>query len=95
MTAPIPVPRFNQFYRHAELTRLLQDYAAALPGLMTLSSLGKSHEGRDIWLMTVTNSVTGVHDEKPALWIDGNIHAAELTASAICWTRARSTSARG
>ncbi|MBK7062953.1 MAG: carboxypeptidase [Rubrivivax sp.] len=84
MTAPIPVPRFNQFYRHAELTRLLQDYAAALPGLMTLSSLGKSHEGRDIWLMTVTNSVTGVHDEKPALWIDGNIHAAELTASTAC-----------
>ena len=84
MTAPIPVPRFNHFYRHAELTRLLQDYAAALPGLMTLSSLGKSHEGRDIWLMTVTNSVTGVHDEKPALWIDGNIHAAELTASTAC-----------
>ena len=51
---------------------------------MTLSSLGKSHEGRDIWLMTVTNSVTGVHDEKPALWIDGNIHAAELTASTAC-----------
>ncbi len=84
MTAPIPVPRFSQFYRHAELTRLLQDYAAALPGLVQLSSIGQSHEGRDIWLVTVTNSVTGVADEKPALWIDGNIHAAELTASTAC-----------
>jgi murein tripeptide amidase MpaA len=84
MTAAIPVPRFDQFYRHAELTRLLQDYAAALPGLIQLQSIGRSHEGRDIWLVTVTNSVTGPAEDKPALWVDGNIHAAELTASTAC-----------
>ena len=84
MTAAIPVPRFDQFYRHAELTRLLQDYAAALPGLVQLQSIGRSHEGRDIWLATVTNSVTGPAEDKPALWVDGNIHAAELTASTAC-----------
>jgi murein tripeptide amidase MpaA len=84
MTPPIPVPRFDQFYRHAELTRLLHDYAAALPGLMRVHSIGKSHEGRDIWLVTVSSNVTGDADDKPALWIDGNIHAAELTASTAC-----------
>ena len=84
MPVPIPVPRFDQFYRHPELTRLLQDYAAALPGLVGLRSIGKSHEGRDIWLVTVTNSVTGAAEDKPALWVDGNIHAAELTASTAC-----------
>jgi murein tripeptide amidase MpaA len=84
MSAPIPVPRFDQFYRHAELTRLLQDYALALPGLIQLESIGKSHEGRDIWLVTVTNTVTGPADDKAAMWIDGNIHAAELTASTAC-----------
>jgi len=84
MTAAIPSPRFQQFYRHAELTRLLKDYAEALPGLVQLSTIGKSHEGRDIWLVTVTNSVTGPAEDKPALWIDGNIHAAELTASTAC-----------
>jgi murein tripeptide amidase MpaA len=61
----IPVPRFDQFYRHAELTRLLQDYAAALPGLVQPASIGKSHEGRDIWLLTVTNSVTGPDTTSP------------------------------
>ena len=45
-----PVPRFDQFYRHDELTRLLQDYAAAAPDLVQLRSIGRSHEGRDIWL---------------------------------------------
>ncbi|MFO1330117.1 MAG: M14 family metallopeptidase [Rubrivivax sp.] len=84
MSATIPVPRFDHFYRHAELTRLLHDYAAALPGLVRVDSLGKSHEGRDIWLVTVTNTVTGPAEDKPALWVDGNIHAAELTASTAC-----------
>ena len=82
--AAIPVPRFETFYRHPELTRLLQDYAAALPGLVELRSIGQSHEGRDIWLVAVTNTATGPDTDKPAFWIDGNIHAAELTASTAC-----------
>lgn len=82
--AAIPVPRFDVFYRHTELTRLLHDYAAALPGLVTVRSLGKSHEGRDIWIATLTSASTGPADDKPAIWVDGNIHAAELTASTAC-----------
>jgi murein tripeptide amidase MpaA len=80
----LPVPRFDQFYRHAELTRLLQDVAAAAPRLASLSSLGRSHEGREIWLLTITNRETGADTDKPAFWIDGNIHAAELTACTAC-----------
>jgi murein tripeptide amidase MpaA len=80
----LPIPRFDQFYRHDELTRLLEDYAESRPGLVVLSSLGKSHEGRDIWMVAVTNVATGPADEKPAMWVDGNIHAAELTASTAC-----------
>lgn len=82
--ADIPVPRFDVFYRHAELSRLLADYAAARPGLVRLESIGKSHEGRDIWLVVLTNPDTGADIDKPAFWVDGNIHAAELTASTAC-----------
>jgi murein tripeptide amidase MpaA len=80
----IPVPRFDQFYRHPELTQLLGDYAGARPELVSVRSIGKSHEGRDIWLVVVTSSHTGAHTDKPAFWVDGNIHAAELTASTAC-----------
>jgi murein tripeptide amidase MpaA len=69
---------------HDELTRLLHDYAAVVPDLVSLSSLGKSWEGRDIWLVVVTNKATGADTDKPAFWADGNIHAAELTASTAC-----------
>ncbi len=81
---PIPVPRFDQFYRYAELTALLQDFVAAAPQLVALQSIGKSWEGRDIWLLTVTRQGSGSDRDKPALWIDGNIHAAELTACTAC-----------
>lgn len=77
-------PRFDRFYRHDELTELLHDWAAAHPRLMRLQSIGKSHEGRDIWLAAITDSATGADTDKPAFWCDGNIHAAELTASTAC-----------
>jgi len=80
----LPIPRFDTFYRYGELTRLLFDYADALPQLISVRSIGKSHEGRDIWAVALTNSTTGIDTDKPAFWVDGNIHAAELTASTAC-----------
>ena len=80
-SAPPPQPRFDTFYRHDALTRLLFEYAAAYPKLVAVSSIGKSYEGRDIWVATLTNTETGADTDKPAFWADGNIHAAELTAS--------------
>ena len=32
-------------------------------------------------MVTLTNTATGAAIDKPAFWCDGNIHAAELTAS--------------
>ena len=37
-----PVPRFDQFYRHDELTRLLQDYAAARPELVRVRASARA-----------------------------------------------------
>ena len=76
--------RFDRFYRHPELTAILQGFTARKPGLFALASIGKSFEGRDIWVVTATNQATGAAADKPAFWVDGNIHAAELTASTAC-----------
>lgn len=77
---PPPVP-FDRFVKFPELTEILEAFAAEYPGLVELSSIGLSHEGRDIWMCTITNTATGPADEKPAIWIDANIHATELTGS--------------
>ena len=72
---------FDRFVKFPELTEILEGWAASHPNLLRLESIGRSHEDRDIWLCTVTNHDTGDHRERPAIWIDANIHATELTGS--------------
>ena len=80
----MPEVRFDTFYRYEDLTRLLHDYVAEYPQLVHLESIGRSYEGRDIWLVTVTNAQTGEAKHKPALWVDGNMHASEVSPSSAC-----------
>ena len=80
----MPQVRFNTYYRYEELTRILHAYAEEYPQLVRIESIGKSYEGRDIWLLTLTNFATGPAEEKPALWVDGNIHASEVSPSTAC-----------
>ena len=74
----IPLDRIPRF---GELTDWLHAFADTYPDLVRLDVLGRSWEGREIWIATVTNSATGAHGDKPAMWIDGNIHAVETTSS--------------
>ncbi|CAB4585906.1 MAG: carboxypeptidase [Actinobacteria bacterium] len=77
---------FDRYLRHDELTRWLHDTAAAHPALMTVESYGRSHEGRELWIATLTDASTGAHDTKPAHWVDANIHSVEVTAGvAALW----------
>ncbi len=80
----MPDVRFDTYYRYAELTHIIQSFAAEHPNLVRVASIGQSYEGRDIWLVTVTNFATGDDQDKPALWVDGNIHASEVSPSSAC-----------
>jgi murein tripeptide amidase MpaA len=73
---------FDRFYRYDEFSSLLKQYVAKFPQLLAIESIGKSHEGRDIWVITATNQKTGAAADKPAYWVDANIHASELAGSA-------------
>ncbi len=74
---------FDHFYKYDEILAFLKQAASEYPGFTGLSSVGKSYEGRDLWCITITNKATGPHNEKPAMYIDGNIHAGEVTGSHI------------
>jgi murein tripeptide amidase MpaA len=71
--------QYDHFYRYDELTATLQAWAEEAPQLFRVESIGKSYEGRDIWLATITNFETGPDREKPALLVDANIHSVEVT----------------
>ncbi len=73
--------RYDTYYQYAELTKALEDLASAYPELCQLSSIGQSWQGREVWYVTLTNQATGCHTGKPAIYIDGNTHAGEVTGS--------------
>jgi murein tripeptide amidase MpaA len=77
----VPDVAFDRFYRYDELTEILESWAQERPELFRLGSIGRSYEGRDIWLATITNVETGADLEKPALLIEANIHAIEVTGA--------------
>ncbi|MEO1667195.1 MAG: M14 family metallopeptidase [Chloroflexota bacterium] len=76
--------QFNRHYRYDELTQLLNTFADEFPNLVKVESIGKSYEGRQVWVATVTNFTSGLPEDKAALWVDGNLHATELAATTAC-----------
>ncbi len=72
---------WNRFYDADEMNTIIKDLVNAYPELLTLESLGKSEQGRDMWLVTLNNPKTGPASEKPAMYIDGNVHGNEIQAT--------------
>jgi hypothetical protein len=70
--------RWDRWYHVPELHQAMRDLAKAFPDLVAVKSLGKSVEGRDILMMTVTDAATGADTAKTAFWCDGNIHGNEV-----------------
>jgi len=70
---------FDHILRYDELTALLKSWADARPNLVRLETIGLTPEGRELWFLTLTNRSTGPANEKPALLVDGNMHALEWT----------------
>lgn len=94
--APLAGYHFDRYLRYDDLVAWLRSVAEAHPGLVELETYGRSHEGRDLWLVTVTDGSTGPAADKPAHWVDASIHAVELTATvAACALIARLVSGFG
>lgn len=71
---------FDCYHDYGEITSFLRAAAEAYPELTTLSSLGTSWEGREIWLVTITDPDGGEAGTKPAVWVDGGIDADEVVS---------------
>ena len=51
----------------------MEDLAKDNPDFITLTDMGRSHEGRKILMLKVGTSPKGA--ETRAVWVDGGIHA--------------------
>lgn len=75
--------RFDRYYAFDDLTAALRELQQAYPRFLTLQSIGRSVEGRDIWVMIINNPQTGDHTEKAAFWADANIHGNEIQGTEV------------
>jgi murein tripeptide amidase MpaA len=73
--------QFNRYFTNPEIETILKEWTEKYPNLAGLASIGKSYEGHPLWMLTLTNLETGSDIDKPAIWIDGNIHATEIAAA--------------
>lgn len=69
---------WDRFYDHAGIAEIARRLGAAHPGFVKVGTIGKSTQGREMTLLTVTNFSVGDADKKPGMWIDGNIHSNEI-----------------
>nr|HAD52194.1 peptidase M14 [Algoriphagus sp.] len=69
---------WNRYYTYEGLVDVMQKIAKAHPKLAKIEAIGKSYEGRDIMTLTITDFESGKDTDKPAMWIDGNIHSNEI-----------------
>jgi hypothetical protein len=69
---------WNKYYTFEGVVDLCTRLAKAYPDLVTMESAGKSYQGRNIIVLTISDKKVQNPDYKPGFWIDGNIHSSEM-----------------
>ncbi len=73
---------WNRYYDVEETYAHMRALARAYPDLIEVRSIGKSGQGRDLLVAVITKPGDD-HTQKPAMWIDGSIHANEVQATEV------------
>ncbi len=71
---------FKHYHVYTETVEFLKKCAKEYPGLVDIYVVAQSFGGVDIHQVTVTNKKTGKDTDKPAMYVEGNRHAGEVTA---------------
>ncbi|MGO4905735.1 M14 family metallopeptidase [Flavobacterium sp. W20_MBD1_R3] len=69
---------WDNYHDYAQVTQLGRDLVKAYPNLVKMESVGKSYEGRDLWVLTISDFDSDKVENKPGFYIDGGIHANEM-----------------
>ncbi|OWA50152.1 Carboxypeptidase B [Hypsibius exemplaris] len=72
---------WDAYHRYQTIERYLQHLANTYPELVQLTTLGKSYEGRYLYLLKL-GKARADGKTKPAVWMDAQIHAREWIAAA-------------
>jgi len=71
---------FQHYHTYTEMVEWFKRWQNEYPHLVDLYVVAQSYGGIDIYQLTVTNKKTGKDTDKPAMYVEGNRHAGEVTA---------------
>lgn len=76
--------KYDHYYLYQEMSDVLHHFEEKYPDLCKLDVLCVTEKGLNQYAMKITNYKTGSDEDKPAYYMDGTIHAGEVTASMVC-----------
>ncbi|MCP2257008.1 Murein tripeptide amidase MpaA [Streptoalloteichus tenebrarius] len=76
-------PNDSNYHNYTELTAELRNTASSHSSIAALSSVGKSHQGRDLWLLKISDNVA-VDEDEPEVLFTCNQHAREHLTVEMC-----------
>ncbi len=83
LPAPGPAKVGDGYHTFATMTTELQDDAAAYPDICRLTSIGTSVEGRDLWVILITNH-PDIEEDEPEFKYVSTIHGDEAIGTENC-----------
>ena len=66
-----------EYYNYQDMTDLLHELQDSYSNIMKLESLGQTYEGRDIWMVKLSDNVE-INEEEPGVLLMGAHHGNEL-----------------
>ncbi len=85
--APAAVSQdFSSYHNYDEMTKELKSLVNANKSIAEIESIGKTIEGRDLWLVTIANPDGAPVDERPGMLIGANFEGDHLIGSEISLT---------
>ncbi|MFA5102338.1 MAG: M14 family zinc carboxypeptidase, partial [Candidatus Thermoplasmatota archaeon] len=79
----IPLEQYH-YHTYQELTDVLHSLYVNHTDIMSLSSLGKTYEGRDLWLVKLSDNVSQEEEEEPGVLFMGAHHGNEKPSYEVC-----------
>lgn len=81
--AGLRTPGREDYHTYESLTTELQQIASDYPAIAMLTSIGQSEEGRELWMLKLSDNVTEDEPE-PAFKYTATIHGDEVVGMEIC-----------
>ncbi|MED6254122.1 hypothetical protein ATANTOWER_016691 [Ataeniobius toweri] len=77
------VETYNKYYNYVDLTNRLQSLAQSYSHIASLSSIGRSVEGRELWVMRISVEPDKDTPGKPKFKYVGNMHGDETVSRQV------------